>query len=1118
MGLQLLIVCLTIFPASCQYLNEERPVSVYTKCQGNDVFYCDDQQTECITKEKVCNGVNECSTGRDESVEECGCLKDIEFQCNASICIDMIRRCDTVPDCEDGKDEDECEVYECPSTHSKCQNHFCVPRDVVCNFENDCGDGSDEKNCVYAPCFNASQFRCNNSRCIFHGYLCDGEKNCEDGSDEANCDSYFRCGDGTFKDTKYLCDGWVDCQSDQSDETNCGKCSVDEFSCMNGRCIRISNVCDGACDCGYTCDDENSCHDYSCALGEKFACTLLDRTLRCIDKQYLCDHQNDCWNHEDGTDEYPCLSENQTCDELITKRDVQYFKCPEGRCIIASGSENATCNYVYDCLNGEDEKGCMFKDCELGEFKCKNHQCIPQLSHCDGKFDCFDRSDEVDCESTICEKEEIKCQSGQCIPDDWWCDYHRDCPDGSDETHCGDRRPCEVNEFTCTSGQCIDLNRVCYYEPNDRLGCVDKSHLRNCSDFVCGIGHFKCKNSFCIDDKRRCDGVPDCTETNLDENNCPFPCPFRVDICICKEDEMNCTKRDLHALPPEYLNIEIQVTKLVLADNRLGETLKKDTFYDLDRLTYLDLSSNRIKDIPDGVFRNLFRLVALNLKDNLIRRIGNGSFSGLTSVRTLYLSGNGIVEISPAAFIGLSQLQTLDLSHQNFVTLERDSFLGLRSVFRLDLSHNKLKRIQDGAFNGLLKLLTLDISNNEIIMIESNAFHGLPKLRTLHTDEFPFCCLVKSATIEHCYPEPDEFSSCEDLMSNFFLRTCIWVLGTIACFGNLLVFCWRLRDFRNGKVHSFLIANLAIGDFFMGVYLMIIAVVDTYYRGKYFRFDRFWRESALCKIAGFMSTFSSELSVFTLTVITIDRLVCIIFPLKLKRLGMKEALIVMPSLWVLVLLLAACPLLGIDYFDNFYGRSGVCLALHITPNHVDGWEYSVFVFLALNFFSFLLIFLSYLWMFFVAKRTTKAVRKSKAVSDTSMAKRMTLIVMTDFMCWIPIILLGFSSLGGARVPQQVYAWIAVFVLPLNSAINPVLYTISTATFLGNVRKRACRFRKSFTGGGSYRSTDTKHSIVDDRYVWHRNSGYRQLELTRLRGLNKSYSLTVHNNHSTVSRM
>ena len=27
--------------------------------------------------------------------------------------------------------------------------------------------------------------------------------------------------------------------------------------------------------------------------------------------------------------------------------------------------------------------------------------------------------------------------------------------------------------------------------------------------------------------------------------------------------------------------------------------------------------------------------------------------------------------------------------------------------------------------------------------------------------------------------------------------------------------------------------------------------------------------------------------------------------------------------------------------------------------------------------------------------------------------------------------------------QQVYAWIAVFVLPINSSINPILYTLST---------------------------------------------------------------------------
>ena len=226
----------------------------------------------------------------------------------------------------------------------------------------------------------------------------------------------------------------------------------------------------------------------------------------------------------------------------------------------------------------------------------------------------------------------------------------------------------------------------------------------------------------------------------------------------------------------------------------------------------------------------------------------------------------------------------------------------------------------------------------------------------------------------------------------------------------------------------------------MGVYLLIIAVVDSYYRGEYIIFDKSWRESDLCKFAGFISTFSSELSVFTLTVITLDRLICIIFPLKLKRLGIKQASIVMPCIWIVVILLSGIPLFGLDYFDNFYGRSGVCLAFHITPDKPKGWEYSVFVFLVLNFLSFLVIFISYLWMFLVAKQTTTAVRKSKAKSDNSMAKRMTLIVMSDFFCWVPIILLGFASLGGATVPPQVkvYFFFLVFIRSRSNDIHIML--------------------------------------------------------------------------------
>lgn len=47
------------------------------------------------------------------------------------------------------------------------------------------------------------------------------------------------------------------------------------------------------------------------------------------------------------------------------------------------------------------------------------------------------------------------------------------------------------------------------------------------------------------------------------------------------------------------------------------------------------------------------------------------------------------------------------------------------------------------------------------------------------------------------------------------------------------------------------------------------------------------------------------------------------------------------------------------------------------------------------------------------------VRGPESKSDLAMARRMTLIVMTDFVCWVPIIFLGFASLGGANAPNDV---------------------------------------------------------------------------------------------------
>ncbi|KAG8255521.1 hypothetical protein J6590_090551 [Homalodisca vitripennis] len=147
--------------------------------------------------------------------------------------------------------------------------------------------------------------------------------------------------------------------------------------------------------------------------------------------------------------------------------------------------------------------------------------------------------------------------------------------------------------------------------------------------------------------------------------------------------------------------------------------------------------------------------------------------------------------------------------------------------------------------------------------------------------------------------------------------------------------------------------------------------------------------------------------------------------------------------------------------------------------------------------SFGIIAVGYLWMFVAARSTQLAVtRTARRSTESAMAWRMSLLVATDAACWVPIIVLGLASLAGFTVPPQVFAWVAVFVLPLNAAINPVLYTLSTAPFLTPALlkvRRSCKlnsYSPSYTLSrryGSARSSEFSNSCYISKRTsvrWH----------------------------------
>ncbi|XP_042904310.2 relaxin receptor 2-like [Parasteatoda tepidariorum] len=249
------------------------------------------------------------------------------------------------------------------------------------------------------------------------------------------------------------------------------------------------------------------------------------------------------------------------------------------------------------------------------------------------------------------------------------------------------------------------------------------------------------------------------------------------------------------------------------------------------------------------------------------------------------------------------------------------------------------------------------------------------------------------------------------------------------------------------SVHSFYIKNLSVADFMMCLYLFIIAGHDVAFRGQYIHHDVQWRHSWQCTLAGMLSTISSEASIFIMTLITADRYVSIVYPLMHRRRNMLFAGSWITASWSAATTIAILPFLNLGYFgDEFYGNNGVCLPLQIHDPFSRGWEYSMVVFCGLNSIAFLFITYAYITMFITISRSKLGLRSSQQQQDRIIAKRFAFIVGTDMLCWVPIIVIKILAVSGVRIYSELYAWVAVFLLPINSALNPVLYTLTTKLF------------------------------------------------------------------------
>ncbi|GAU87389.1 hypothetical protein RvY_00248-1 [Ramazzottius varieornatus] len=345
-------------------------------------------------------------------------------------------------------------------------------------------------------------------------------------------------------------------------------------------------------------------------------------------------------------------------------------------------------------------------------------------------------------------------------------------------------------------------------------------------------------------------------------------------------------------------------------------------------------------------------------------------------------------------------------------------------------------------------LVKLNLEGLQINNITKSMFSDPnSKLKFVQFGKFHYCNYAPHVQI--CTPKTDGISSRANLLDSQWLTIFSWIIGIVALVANLFVigvrlFLWKGNN-QMTKVHSLSIMNLAAADLVMGFYMFIISSADATYKADYSKHSYQWVHSHLCRFSGAISVVSFDSSALLLAYMAIERYIRLVYkPFAQKGLSLRTATECIVACWAFGLIAGILPLfaqLDVDGVQVFYGQNGVCLPLFIHEPFFKGWWMSTLIFIVVPSTAMLVVVCCYVSVFRHIEESRQATDRVSA--DKPHLKRVLTITISNLLCWVPIIILKAMAMAMFAIPGQVYSWMAVFILPLNCCINPIMYTLMT---------------------------------------------------------------------------
>ncbi|KAL8586636.1 hypothetical protein ACOMHN_040144 [Nucella lapillus] len=686
-------------------------------------------------------------------------------------------------------------------------------------------------------------------------------------------------------------------------------------------------------------------------------------------------------------------------------------------------SYSLVCDFRQDCDDASDEAFCNHKACE--GFRCHNGQCIETDKVCNLEKDCLDESDELSC------KHELKNSIRETIfpqmfrlPPPVKIDF--DVNWRMLQYPLKENEPCPSSHFQCAQPYCLPV----YFYCNEVVDCPGGEDEADCAQHQCP-GFYRCRaSSVCVHADHLCDNLPQCPQHD-DEWLCHASCP---EDCLCQGNVLRCFKPFSTSGFPNVRYLDAS-----------GSDMQTQSIQELRYLIYLNMAQCNVRDLSK---MNLLNLRILNLNHNKITSLDTDVFTPLCNLKSLYLSGNPLTGI----YWGKentthAHLRFLDLSRTSLHTFSSGMISRFVDLTHLDISFSQIDTILDTGLTKTPRLKVINLRGNPLSSYPQNMLKPLNRLQSVLTDDYRFCChqsLPDSFPADGaCIAPQMHLSSCDNLIPYPQHRVLLYVVTVFALVGNITSLVLKMCIRKNALSSStdFLITNVNFMDLLMAVYTTIILTADWIYRQNYFSVQHLWTTSLTCKVAGFVASVSYHATSFTLSFISVLGFFSA-YSHKFAAKATKWAIhIVTAIIWTTAIVFSLIPVLVSDW--NLQGHTDNCSVLLSRVKQGPDFAYAIVTIVVLHLLlsSFTCLGqLLVLWVkYFHDDLSLPIEERSLKMSE---ATRVLPVIALDCAWRYLFCTMEVMRFAGLALPDRVQIMYSLFILPTNSALNPLLYALS----------------------------------------------------------------------------